>query len=114
MSTYSSVRYLLDDYLKTLFPLNMTKVVVENNSKELLDYIYQKVLNQSEAEHSFLSQVRCYSSKHGLHLRRTVKLDPVAELFVYDLIYRNRARFRKDLEWMSCERNTFVLANQTG
>lgn len=111
MSTYSSVRYLLDDCLKTLFPLNTTKVVVENKSKELLDYIYQKVLNQSEAEHSFLSQVRCYSSKHGLHLRRTVKLDPVAELFVYDLIYRNRERFRKDF---NAQRRSFGYRFQDG
>jgi hypothetical protein len=29
-------------------------------------------------------------------LRRTVKLDPVAELFIYDLVYRNRLQFRKD------------------
>jgi hypothetical protein len=34
--------------------------------------------------------------KQGFHLRRTVKLDPVAELFIYDIIYRNRSLFRKD------------------
>lgn len=36
------------------------------------------------------------SSKQGFHLRRTVQLDPVAEVFIYDLIYRNRLLFRKD------------------
>ena len=53
-------------------------------------------LNSTETEHSFLAQTRCYSSKQGFHLRRTVKLDPVAEVFIYDLIYRNRVLFRKD------------------
>lgn len=97
MSNYTTVHYLLEDYPKTLFPLSSTKILVENNAKEILeDYVYQKVLNHSEVEHSFLAQVRCYSSKHGLHLRRTVKLDPVSELFIYDLIYRSRASFRKD------------------
>jgi len=33
--------------------------------------------------------------KAGWHLRRTFKLDPVAEVFLYDLVYRNRAIFRK-------------------
>ena len=30
-----------------------------------------------------------------MHLRRTVKLDPVAEYYVYDLIFRYRAEFRR-------------------
>jgi hypothetical protein len=41
-----------------------------------------------------LSQLPCYASKTGFHLRRTVKLDPVSELFIYDLVYRNRKSFR--------------------
>jgi hypothetical protein len=53
-------------------------------------------MNPGATEHSFLAQARCYSSKQGFHLRRTVKLDPVAELFIYDLVYRNRLLFRKD------------------
>jgi hypothetical protein len=112
MSDYNSLKYLLDDYSKILFPLSTTKILVENNGKEILeDYIYQKILNQSEQEHSFLSQVRCYSSKHGLHLRRTVKLDPVAELFIYDLIYRNRVTFRKDF---NANRRSFGYRFQNG
>ena len=96
MTNSNSVRYLLEDYPKTLFPLSTTKVVVENNAESLFEYIYEKVLNKNEKDYSFLSQVRCYSLKHDLHLRRTVKLDPVADLFIYDLIYRNRTTFRKD------------------
>jgi len=53
-------------------------------------------LNPDQKEHSFLAQARCYSSKQGFHLRRTVKLDPLAELFIYDLVHRNRLLFRKD------------------
>lgn len=96
MSTYNSVQYLLDDYPRTLFPLSTTKVIAETTGTEVLQYIYEKVLNPNEPAHSFLSQARCHASKQGFHLRRTVKLDPVAELFIYDIIYRNRSLFRKD------------------
>jgi len=92
----NSVSYLLSDYPRTLFPLSTTRVIAENWGQQVLDYVYQKVLNPAEVEHSFLAQARCYSSKQGFHLRRTVKLDPVAELFIYDLVYRNRLLFRKD------------------
>lgn len=71
-------------------------MIAEKWGQQVLDYAYQKVLNPSEPDHSFLAQARCYSSKQGFHLRRTVKLDPVAELFIYDLIYRNRLLFRRD------------------
>jgi hypothetical protein len=94
--SYSSIQYIIEDYPKTLFPLSTTKVIVENAGSEVLKYIYEKVLNRNEPAHSFLSQARCHSSKQGFHLRRTVKLDPVAEMFIYDIIYRNRSLFRKD------------------
>jgi hypothetical protein len=92
----NSVTYLMSDYPRTLFPLSTTKVIAENWGQQTLDYIYQKILNPAEKEHAFLAQARCYSSKQGFHLRRTVKLDPMAELFIYDLVYRNRLLFRKD------------------
>ncbi|MDD2466022.1 MAG: reverse transcriptase domain-containing protein [Desulfobulbus sp.] len=44
---------------------------------------------------SFLPQARVYASKQKMHLRRTVKLDPMAEFYIYDLVYRNRNSFRK-------------------
>jgi Reverse transcriptase (RNA-dependent DNA polymerase) len=96
MPDYSTIRYLLEDQPKTLFPLSTTLVLVEHHAKALLEYIYEKVLHSSHKDHSFLTQVRCHASKYGFHLRRTVKLDPVAELFIYDLIYRNRQSFRRD------------------
>jgi hypothetical protein len=92
----NSVTYLLNDYPRTLFPLSTTRVIAERWGQQVLDYVYQKVLNSAETDHGFLAQARCYSSKQGFHLRRTVKLDPVAELFIYDLIYRNRVLLRKD------------------
>lgn len=94
--TYSTLEYLLDDYPKTLFPLSTTVVVLQNNKDAVSDYIYQKVLDSAETDHSFLSQTRCFASKHGLNLRRTVQLDPVAQYYIYDLVYRNRSSFRKD------------------
>lgn len=102
MSTYTSIQYLLDDYPKTLFPLSTTSVIAGSVGNEVLQYIYEKVLNRDEPAHSFLSQARCHASKQGFHLRRTVKLDPVAELFIYDIVYRNRALFRKDFSQNRC------------
>lgn len=96
LNAANSVSYLLSDYSRTLFPLSTTRVIAETWGQQVLEYIYQKILNPNEPEHSFLAQARCYSSKQGFHLRRTVKLDPVAELFIYDLTYRNRLLFRKD------------------
>ncbi len=98
MNNYTSIQYIIDDYPKTLFPLSTTKVIAENHGKETLQYVYEKVLDIKNTQHSFLSQTRCYASKQGFHLRRTVKLDPIAELFIYDIIYRNRNLFRKDFQ----------------
>jgi hypothetical protein len=107
----NSVSYLLSDYPRTLFPLSTTRVIAEKSGQQVLDYVYQKVLNPAEPEHAFLAQARCYSSKQGFHLRRTVKLDPVAELFVYDIVYRNRLLFRKDF---STTRRSFGYRFESG
>jgi Reverse transcriptase (RNA-dependent DNA polymerase) len=96
LTPQNSITYLLEDYPRTLFPLSTTKVIAEQWGDKVLEYIYQKVLKGGETDHSFLAQTRCYSSKQGFHLRRTMKLDPVAELFIYDLIYRNKVHLRKD------------------
>ncbi len=111
LNAANSVSYLLSDYPRTLFPLSTTRVIAETWGQKVLEYIYQQVLNPAEKEHSFLAQARCYSSKQGFHLRRTVKLDPVAELFVYDLMYRNRLLFRKDF---SDSRRTFGYRFENG
>ncbi|MEG4109735.1 RNA-directed DNA polymerase [Microcoleus sp. S13_C5] len=91
-----TLQYFLEDYPRTLFPLATTHILIQNHAEAILTYIYEKVLNKSEPDHSFLSQLPCYASKTGFHLRRTVKLDPVSELFIYDIVYRNRKSFRSD------------------
>jgi hypothetical protein len=88
-------RFFATDYPRTLFPLSTNEIVVAHAAKALETHIYQRVLNASEKSQSFLAQQRVYASKPNYHLRRTVKLDPVAEYFIYDLTYRNRTVFRK-------------------
>lgn len=98
MATYSTLDFLREDYRKTLFPLSTTIILLDKNDNIFSDFIYQKILNKNEHEYSFLSQTRVFASKSGLHLRRTVKLDPVAEYFAYDIVHRNRNYFRKDFQ----------------
>lgn len=89
---YSALNFYLDDFNKTLFPLSTNKTLVEKGHSKIDKYI-KDVL--SGTERSFLPQVTVHAAKDKYHLRRTVKLDFVAEYFLYDLIFRNRTRFRK-------------------
>jgi hypothetical protein len=88
--------YFLSDYRHTLFPLTTTYFLVDRHFEEIKSYLYKKVLDKATADYHFLPRQRCYAAKRGHHLRRTVKLDPVAEFFIYDVVYRNRKSFRKD------------------
>ena len=72
----SAEAFFQSDHGSTLFPLSTSKLMVEKHSQELSDYIYQKVLHESEKSDNFLSQ------------------HPVAEFFIYDIVYRNRHIFR--------------------
>ena len=65
--------------------------MVENFSPEMLRYIDSECL---AADKSFQNQHRVFATKRGWFLRPTVKLDPVAEFFLYDLVYENRALFK--------------------
>jgi hypothetical protein len=96
--------FLKADFSATLFPMKTNLLVAENHEKELSDYIYQKILDISKDTDNFLSQQRVYATKPLDHLRRTVKLDPVAEYFLYDVTYRNRAIFRPEV---SSKRRSF-------
>lgn len=107
----SSVDFYNMDFAATLFPLRTNRLLVNCHSKELSDYIYQKVVNSACPEDSFLSQQKVYATKPKGHLRRTVKLDPVAEYFIYDLIYRNRLIFRPEI---SDTRRSFGYRFQNG
>lgn len=91
---YSSKQFLLDDLPKTLFPLQTTKLLVENGFDKLKKH-GKDIAFDPEIDGSFLPQKRVYGIKKGWHLRRTLKLDPVAEVFFYDLVYRNRTLFKK-------------------
>ena len=89
--------FLKADFTGTLFPLKTNLLVAEKHEKEVSEYIYQKILDEKQAADNFLPQQRVYATKPRGHLRRTVKLDPVVEYFLYDVTYRNRAIFRPEV-----------------
>lgn len=96
MSQYKNTSaFFLNDFPKTLFPLELNRVLVTYASESLGDYIYGKITHNKNSDSTFLTQTKAYASKSGFHLRRTAKLDPIAEFYLYDLVYRNRSRFRK-------------------
>lgn len=74
--------------------MDTCRVLIENNSNALSAYI-GKIANPKETGYSFLSQETAYASKAQHHLRRTMKLDPVAEYYLYEMAYKNRKIFRK-------------------
>ena len=90
----ATFNFLKADFTGTLFPLKTNFLVAEMHEKEVSEYIYQKILDEKHTADTFLPQQRVYATKPRGHLRRTVKLDPVAEYFLYDVTYRNRAIFR--------------------
>jgi hypothetical protein len=85
------------DFSGTLFPLKTNLLVAEKHEKEVSEYIYQKILDEKLTADNFLAQQRVHATKPLNHLRRTVKLDPVAEYFLYDITYRNRVIFRPEV-----------------
>jgi hypothetical protein len=89
--------FLKADFTATLFPLKTNLLVAERHEKEISDYIYQKILDEKQMGDNFLPQQRVYATKPRGHLRRTVKLDPLAEYFLYDVTHRNKAIFRTEV-----------------
>jgi len=87
-----SAEFFLRDYSATLFPLKTNHLLVEKYATQLRSYIQEQIV---DAGSSFQNQQRVFANKRGWFVRRTVKLDPVAEFFLYDIVYRNRALFRK-------------------
>lgn len=100
----STREFFKSDFASTLFPLKTNQIMVETHGQEISDYIYQKILNDKEPGDNFLSQQTVYATKPKGHLRRTVKLDPVAEYFIYDIAFRNRTIFRAEV---SANRRSF-------
>ncbi len=76
--------------------MEMCRLLVDKNNKSLSNHI-SKIANPKEKDFSFLSQETVYASKAQHHLRRTMKLDPVAEYYLYEMAYKNRAIFRKSI-----------------
>lgn len=91
----SSVQFIERDFWSSLFPMQTNLLVQKAVTKELSDYLYRKVLDEKCLSDNFQPQLKVLADKPNGHLRRTAKLDPVAEYFIYDLIYRNRSIFRK-------------------
>lgn len=89
--------FLKADFTGTLFPLKTNFLVAKKHEKEISEYIDQKILDEKQTADNFLPQQRVYATKPRGHLRRTVKLDPVVEYFLYDITYRNRAIFRPEV-----------------
>jgi hypothetical protein len=85
----STLAFYQEDFGKTLFPLRTNRILIERGEDELKAYIAQ-CLDQARTGLSFPAQHRVYADKPGFHLRRTVKLDPVAEYYIYDVIFRNQ------------------------
>lgn len=95
MTNHNKVKeFYLWDYEGTLFPMDTCKLLVEKNSEAISTYI-GRIANPKDKETSFLSQETVYASKTKYHLRRTMKLDPVAEYYLYEMAYKNRKIFRK-------------------
>ncbi|WP_340316965.1 antiviral reverse transcriptase Drt5 [Rhizorhabdus argentea] len=88
---YSATDFFLEDLPRTLFPLTTNKVLVELGAEDLLAHAEMIVAGGG----NFLPQRRVYANKDELHLRRTVKLDAVAEYYLYHLVHKNRQKFRK-------------------
>lgn len=90
----STLQFITHDQSRTLFP-NKSNQLLQQHGEQLIREHIARCFEQSEPSFSFLPQQRVYASKQGPHFRRTVKLDPVAEYYIYDVVYRHRARFRK-------------------
>ncbi|QBQ17146.1 antiviral reverse transcriptase Drt5 [Acinetobacter haemolyticus] len=91
------------DFEGTLFPMETCRVVIENAYDELVTYI-NKIGNDNEPNFCFLPQQVVYASKPKQHLRRTKKLDPVAEFYLYFMCYKHRVIFNR---YQNNERQSF-------
>jgi hypothetical protein len=96
-AAFTAANFFSNDYQKTLFPLRTNKILAETGFSKLLNFGRNQAQTAEKEKDSsaFLPQRRVFAMKASWHLRRTVKLDPVAEVILYDLVFRNRALFRK-------------------
>ena len=83
MPEVKSSREFFDyDYFSALFPMETCRFLIGNGEALIKEYIARCLSNKSEdVSFQFLAQTRVFASKPKNHLRRTLKLDPVAEFF---------------------------------
>ena len=100
MGKYSkTIEFFTEDQNRSLFPLATNAFMVERNAEGMGAYIEESIKHPEESvRENFLLQKRVYADKSGHHLRRTAKLDPVAEFYLYDLVYRHRGVFKRKKE----------------
>lgn len=85
-------RFFDYDYNTSLFPMRTTKSFARTGIKRALEFSEECVSSENSSA-GFTQQTKAYASKPGFHLRRTVKLDPLAEIFIYDKMFKNRSLF---------------------
>lgn len=97
MTNHSKIReYYLADIEETLFPMETCRFIVENAGEEISKYI-ESIKDPELRDFCFLPQETVYAAKTSHHQRRTIKLDPVAEYYLYEMTYVHRAIFRKSI-----------------
>ena len=90
-------KFMKEDFKSSLHPLKTNLIMAEYHGVEISKYIYENILSDDFSNDNFLPQQTVYATKPKGHLRRTVKLDPVAEYFIYDLVLRNKTIFRPQI-----------------
>ncbi|WP_207220435.1 hypothetical protein [Vibrio alginolyticus] len=86
--------FYLADYNEMLFPMETCRYLVENAPTLISEFI-NNIQDPQKSEYCFLPQQTVSASKAKHHVRRTKKLDPVAEYYLYEMAYKNRTVFRK-------------------
>ncbi len=92
----STQEFFESDYFSALFPMETCRFLINAGEDKIRSHVERCLSEKPEdSAFQFLAQARVYASKPKNHLRRTLKLDPVSELYIYDIVYKNRSKFRK-------------------
>lgn len=86
--------FYLEDYQEMLFPMETCRFIIDK-SPELISQFIKDIEDNSKVEYCFLAQESVCASKAKQHIRRTKKLDPIAEYYMYEMAYKNKSVFRK-------------------
>ncbi|WP_440604413.1 antiviral reverse transcriptase Drt5 [Bacillus sp. GB_SG_008] len=111
------------DHFRTLFPLSSIRVFSKYGLERLLKFINEDIFSSSwlklmltedeykkvqqiikketikkieqKSQNFFLVQPLVYASKDKNHVRQTFVLDPIAQTFLYDFVYRHKSFFER-------------------